>query len=171
MNDVLHSWASYRVAAGYTQQSIADKIGVSRHMIVRLEQSLFPDPPRRFVDELGYWYDVPSSDMMKSYHSLVKDKRAQFKENYSSFSNILHGYKGIANPLVYYREQQNLSRIGFCKRICVHPDPIRDYEINDQRGVPQQLIIACNEMGWDYAPLESAVTEWRISGRYARNGT
>jgi transcriptional regulator with XRE-family HTH domain len=168
MTDTVHTWASYRVNSGYTQQGIADKIGVSRHMIMRLEQGLFAEPPRRFLDLLGFYYDVPTSDLIKSYHALVKHKRETYSVEYRSFSDVLKGYIGFTNPLVYYREVQNLSRIGFCKRMCLHPDPIRDYEINMQRGIPLQLINACNSIQWDYAPLESAVTEWRISGRYRR---
>lgn len=164
----IHTWSSYRVAAGYTQQSIADKVGVSRHMIVRLEQCLFTEPPRRFLDQLGYYYNVPVSDLIKAYHGLVAEKRELFKNEYMSFKEVLRGYEGYTNPLVYYREVQKLSRIGFCKKLCLHPDPIRDYEINDQRGVPQQLRVACNDISWDYGYLESAVSEWRISGRYKR---
>jgi len=164
----VHTWASYRVAAGYTQAEIAATIGVSRHMIVRLEQALFTEPPRRFLDQLGWYYGVSTKDLISSYHQLVKNKRETFANEYQSFKEVLSGYAGYTNPLVFYRESQGLSRIGFCKRICVHPDPIRDYENNDQRGVPQQLRVACNAIEWDYAPLEDAVTTWRISGRYRR---
>jgi len=134
-------------------------------MVMRLEQGLLSNP--LYTEELATLYDSTPKVMKELYYDFIQRTRDSFKEKYPSFVT-LNGYRGIQHPLVHYRDNNNLSQVGFCKGLCLHPDPIRDYELNQQRGIPQQLIVACNDIAWNYGHLESAVTEWRIDGRADR---
>jgi len=139
---------------------------VSRHMVIRLEQSLFPSPLHS--EALSDLYSVDQELLISEYYRYIKTTRLEFSSRYPPFSEVLYHYSGSTHPLIYYRERFGLSRIGLCKGLCLHNDPITNYEKNDQRGVPQQLIIACNSIEWDYGPLENAVNEWRIAGHADR---
>ncbi len=147
---ISHPWARYRRNMGLTQSSVADRVGVTRHYIIRLEQSLFWHPPDSLLVRLAILYDIELGEFEALFgsglRSLVWDK----------------------HPLVIYRERHGLSRMGLCKGLCLHYDPVSEYEANKQRDIPAQLVEACDDIKWDYQPLVSAVAEWRISGRADR---
>ena len=155
--------ASLRRDRGYTQVFVADRLNIGRQMLMRMEQGLYTDLPHSA--QLGRIYDVTEDEILRLYKEHVARTRERFSLKYPSFRDVLSGYSGAIMPLTYYRNHLQLTQIGFCKGLCVHPDPIRDYELNQQRGIPAQLIIACNAISWDYGALESAVVEWRVEGR------
>jgi len=156
-------WAARRRATGFSQQRVAGYLGVSRHMVLRMEQGLFSDPPH--VQELAILYDSDASTLNMEYHEYVARQREQFAQQHPDFRTVLKNYTDIEHPLVHYREVIGVSQIGFCRGLCLHPDPVRDYEMQAQRGIPKQLIVACNAISWDYGYLESAVLDWKITGR------
>lgn len=161
-----HPWTSYRERAGYTQNHIASELNVSRSFIVKLEAALTNGTPNlKLMEQLSELYGVPVIELGTSYDKYIRDTRADFKTAHPSFKKVLGlDYKFSIHPLKYYRATLKLSQVGFCKGLCLHPGPVANYERNVQRGIPQDLIVASNEIGWDYAPLESAVTQWRING-------
>lgn len=172
MSKISHPWARYRRNAGFTQAEVADRMHVTRHYIIRLEQSLFWHPTDSLMVKLAMLYDVELGEFEESYYRFVRDTRETFAKTHSSFESLFgSGLRPLVfnkHPLVIYRERHGLSRMGLCKGLCLHYDPISEYEANKQREIPAQLIEACEEIKWSYAPLVRAVAEWRISGRADR---
>ena len=162
-----HPFAVRRTKANLTQVDLADLLSVTRHMVLRLEQGLFSYIPPGILRELSGIYLCTTAELEMEYRGFVNEKRDEFKRTHPSFKEIFadQNYTGDEHPLIYYRETLKLSRIGLCKGLCLHPDPITDWEHNKQRGVPAQLKQACSDIYWDYAPLESAVAMWRMDGR------
>jgi len=54
--------------------------------------------------------------------------------------------------------------MGLCKALCLHYDPITEWEQNKQRQIPDQLVNACEDMQWNWQPLAAAVADWRRNG-------
>lgn len=160
MKDTL---ASLRRSKNLTQIEVAGVLGITRHMLMRIEQGIYTDLVH--YEELANIYEMEVEELQKLYRKQVQNTRDQFALKYPDFKTVLKDYSGTIMPLTFYRNTLQLTQIGFCKGLCVHPDPIRDYELNEQRGIPMQLVIACNSVSWDYGALESAVVDWRISGR------
>jgi transcriptional regulator with XRE-family HTH domain len=162
----LHPWAKYRRAAGFTQDSVADVLSVSRHYVIRLEQSLFTSPPKSISIKLSELYGIELGIFEASYYAFVRFKREEFAGKHGSFEKFFTDpYIFKKHPLEFYRDAYSLSRMGLCKGLCLHYDPISEYEKNKQREVPDQLKEACEEIGWDVKPLRRAVADWRTSGR------
>jgi transcriptional regulator with XRE-family HTH domain len=166
-----HPWSSRRKELGLTQAALGKELFVSRHMVIRLEQSLFAEPPPGLLNRLGLVFDEDCTELLREYHSYVRLTRRLFATKNQSFKVVfggLEGYEGLTpylqeqHPLEFYRETQSLSRIGFCKGLCLHQDPINDYEKNRQRDLPAQLYEACSFIGWNIEPLTLAVKDWRI---------
>lgn len=170
---LLHPWAKYRSNAGFTQSEVASYLSVSRHYVIRLEQSLFWRPPSEILIKLGELYGIELGAFEESYYSFVRLKREEFGGAHLAFEQVFsdwdmydsEGYKGRKHPLVFYREAYELSRMGLCKGLCLHYDPISEWEMNKQRGIPDQLKEACEEIKWDWTPLATAVADWRRRGR------
>jgi hypothetical protein len=108
-----------------------------------------------------------------SYYDYVRETREEFAKTHQSFVAVLGrefgylgslDYTGRLHPLVHYRDAYEMSRMGLCKGLCLHYDPITEYEGNNQRDVPEQLKEACEEMKWDWQPLARAVADWRKNG-------
>lgn len=161
-----HPWVSYRERAGYTQNHIAAELKVSRGFITKLEAAITSGTPNfKLLEQLSELYGIPVIELGASWDKYIRDTRADFKARHHSFKDVLGlDYQGKQQPLKHYRTITRLSQVGLCKGLCLHPGPVANYERNAQRGIPHDLIVACNEIGWDYGPLESAVTQWRING-------
>jgi hypothetical protein len=100
-----------------------------------------------------------------SYYDYVRSTREEFAKSHNSFAVLVPTLViNRKHPLVLYRENYELSRMGLCKGLCLHYDPITEYEANKQREVPEQLKEACEEMKWDWQPLADAVAVWRRLG-------
>lgn len=159
-----HPWATRRERIGLTQELVAFELNVNRQTVIRLEQSLFHQPSEEVLTKLGEIYAAPIGELIEEYNTFVKTKRGEFAGRYPNFHQ-LNNYTGFEHPLVAYRESIDLTRLGFCRALCLDYGPISDYENNKQRGIPLELIRACSDMMWDYAPLEEQVVLWRQSGR------
>lgn len=159
-----HPWARRRTQLGLTQDAVAATLHVNRQTVIRLEQGLFHQPSEDVLVKLGILYATPIGDLIRGYNEYVMTQRGEFAGMYPDF-RVLNNYQGFEHPLISYRLSLGLSRLAFCRALCLDYGPVADYETNKQRGIPLELIRACSDMNWDYAPLESAVAEWRSSGR------
>lgn len=166
---MIHPWTTRRKAAGITQLEMADLLGVSRHMVIRLEQSLYHEPSAMILGNLETVLNENGQILRREYLEYVQDMRTLFKVDHLNFKDFFrNGYSGTTHPLVYYRLSYDLSRMGFCKGLCLDYGPITDYEHNKQRGLPLELKLASESIGWEYVDLEEAVTIWRADGRADR---
>jgi hypothetical protein len=148
-----------------TQVEVANIIGVERLSIIRYEQGMFGHLSDEIVDQLGLLYRVDQDLLVMEYRGYQRLKRIQFKEDHRSWREVLTGYGGLKHPLIAYRDTYNLSRNALCKALCLDYGPISAYEANKQRTIPEIIRIASEDIYWDYTALESAVLEWRASGR------
>lgn len=159
-----HPWVVHRERKVLTQEAIASELNVNRQTVIRLEQSLFHSPSDEVLEALSRIYGVSQLELRLEYDEYKMYQRALFKSDHKSFWLALAGYEGAEHPLVWYREQYELSRLAFCRALCLDYSPVADYEANKQRSIPLELMLACNEMSWDYLPLEKAVSDWRLKG-------
>ena len=122
-------------------------------------------PNFQLLKSLSEAYGVNLLELSTAYDAYLRNSRADFKNSHASFLEILgFVFTSQVHPLKYYRSQVGLSQVGFCKGLCIHPGPVANFERNQQRGIPAGLIKACDEIGWSYRPLETAVAQWRANG-------
>lgn len=162
-----HPWAKFRRAAGFTQEEAADRIGVTRRYMIMLEQSLYWHPPDSTMIKLAGLYQIELGTFEMAYYEFVRTKREEFAKTHESFKKHYESKERVfskIHPLVEYRTFYELTRMGFCKALCLHYDPISEYEHNKQRHVPDQLKAAFEEINWDWTTLGDAVSQWRRLG-------
>lgn len=164
-----HPFVVFRSLRDLTQDNLAEKLGVTRHYYLRLEQGLYHEIPERILTQLSDEFGTSKAELSAAYREFQKEQRYSFKAANESFKSVLKNYSGLAHPLVYYRSEMLLTRMGLCKGLCLHYDGVTQYEANKQRGVPLDLKLACSDIYWDYTYLETAVAEWRQSGRADRS--
>ncbi len=161
-----HPWARYRHSVGLTQEEVANKLYVTRHYVIRLEQSLYSDPDRLLVLKLAEMYGVEVGIFQEAYYQYVRDTREEFAKTHESFETYFRYGNPFPklHPLISYRRSYDLSRMGFCKGLCLHYNPMSNWEVNDQRHIPEQLIAACKEINWKTEPLDEMMRNWRHDG-------
>jgi DNA-binding XRE family transcriptional regulator len=161
---MLHPWAKMRRDVNLTQARVATELNIDRLSVIRYEQGMFGHLSDELVDSLATLYRTDPDLLVLEYRGYQRLKRLEFKERYLSW-RYLSGYMGLPHPLIYYRDANDLSRNGLCKGLCLDYGPVSNYEANKQRSIPEIIKIASDDMGWDWTYLESAVLEWRSSGR------
>jgi DNA-binding XRE family transcriptional regulator len=162
-----HPWAVRREKFDLTQNEVALTIKVNRQTVIRLEQSLFHQPSIEVLTAFSSLYSTPIGELVEEYNEYVQFQRGAFAGKYPDFKQM-RNYSGLEHPLVSYRESIDLSRLGFCRGLCLDYYPIVQYEANKQRGLPLELKLACEDMKWDWSILEEEVVLWRQSGRADR---
>lgn len=166
---MLHPWAKMRRAVNLTQADVASILGIERLSVIRYEQGVFGHLSDELIDSISEIYKVDQDLLVMEYRGFQREHRLEFKATHASWQEILKDYEGLKHPLIKYREYYSLSRNGLCKGLCLDYGPISSYEANKQRSVPAIIVQASEDIGWDWAYLESAVSEWRSSGRSSRN--
>ena len=163
-----HPWAKMRRDVNLTQMEVAALLNIERLSIIRYEQGMFGHLSDDLVDSLSQIYKIDQDLLIMEYRGFQRLKRLEFAGEHKRWRDILRGYEGLKHPLVFYREVYDLSRNQLCKQLCLDYGPISRYEANKQREIPLALKIASEDMHWDYTGLESAVLEWRSSGRSSK---
>lgn len=153
-----------RLAVNLTQQEVGNYLDIDRLSVIRYEQGMFGHLSDELVDSLSQLYRVDQDLLIMEYRGYQREQRLRFKEGHADW-RLVKDYKGLKHPLVHYRENYGLSRNGLCKGLCLDYGPISNYEMNKQRAVPESIKIASVDAHWDWTYLESAVLEWRASGR------
>lgn len=163
-----HPWARFRRSSNLTQQQVADALNIERLSVIRYEQGMFNHLSPELLQPLAALYNKPIGTMIHEYRAYQIAQREEFASTHNSWRAVLRGYNGLVHPLIHYRETYELSRNGLCKALCLDYSPISEYESNRQRAIPEVLKTASEDMHWDYTGLESAVLEWRSSGRSSK---
>lgn len=159
-----HPWAVLRRQRGFTQLEIASILGIERLSVIRLEQGMFGHVNKEVLLKLAKVYDAPEGLLLQEYRGFQRETRQHFAATHNDW-RLLRNYTGRKHPLIYYRTYYELSRNGLCRGLCLDYGPISEYETNRQRTIPEIIKIASEDMRWDWTALESAVLEWRASGR------
>lgn len=147
-----------------TQAEVANYLDVTRHMMIRLEQALFAEPPPLALIKLSNLYCISEEELLESYHKYQVDSRLAFAATHSNF-DLLWNYSGSEHPLIYWRTSEDLSSVGLAKGLCVHQGLLYAYEANKQRDLPEDFSNAISFIDWDLLPLTTAVAAWRIKWR------
>lgn len=161
----MHPWAKMRRNVNLTQAEVGMRLGVERLSIIRYEQGMFGHLSDPLLESLSRIYGVDKALLIQEYRGFQRVTRQEFKVKHRSWAVVLNEYQGLKHPLIHYRTYYELSRNGLCKALCLDYGPVAAYERNKQRSIPETLKTASEDIYWDYTGLESAVLEWRASGR------
>ena len=160
-----HPWAKFRRAANMTQQQVANHLNIDRLSVLRYEQGMFGHLSDELLSSLSQIFKQDEALLVMEYRGYQREQRLAFAEEHLAWRAVLKDYQGKLHPLIYYRNYYELSRNALCKGLCLDYGPVSNYEMNKQRTIPAALVQASEDIRWDYTGLESAVLEWRASGR------
>lgn len=161
---MMHPWAKMRRKRNLTQVEVGNILGMDRLSVIRYEQGMFGHLSDSLIDSLSDLYKEDADLLILEYRGYQRLTRLAFAEQYPDWK-FVRGYTGLDHPLIYYRNNIGLSRNALCKGLCLDYGPVSEYEANKQRSLPLSIKVASEDMRWDWTILDSAVSEWRSSGR------
>lgn len=152
---MLNPIREFRQAQGLSVADLAQRAGVTPLAVHRAEQGVFAQVPPRLVyplleaeliTEEGYILSDEDS-LNECYKAWVRKTR---RANYGCLTESLPPFKPGVSPLVHWRMLSGVeSQMGLCSLLCVHPSPIRETELGKQRKLPNQLVEALLDSGYD----------------------
>lgn len=142
---------SRRLQAGWTQDQLADRAGVTHDNIVRNEQGLFNNPsPAVFKAILSYTGE-DATRVLKEYYAWIANKRRSNDIQSAVRRSIMFppSDKLSNHPFKLWRDAAfgRLSRISFCQMLCLHPATVLKYEKTKQQSMPSQIYRALEDSG------------------------
>lgn len=135
-----------REEAGFTLERVSRLTGLSKQFIINSEQAVYVDPPEQLLrffeeDSLDDYYDYQREVRLQNYGKLI--------EPWAFFvgSSKIH-------PFINWRECSGInSARSISKLFCVHPAVMHKFEHSLMESVPDQLISALLESGYDSRTL------------------
>lgn len=131
---------------GRTLAQFAGDIGCHWQTVYLCEQGVFP----HILPTIKEYLRTLSDDLLDvEYVAFVHEKRMLWGyTNGASLFSIDDLGPPVENPIVALRERFGMSRLGFCKAICVHPAHELDCERGDTVVMPEQLQEALIAVGF-----------------------
>ncbi len=152
---MLNPIKEFRQVRGLSVADLAGRAGVTPLAVHRTEQGVFAQvPPRLLYPVLQDVFITETGDVITDEDSLQevyrKFQRFTRRQNYGCLTESLPPFKAGVSPLVHWRMLSGVeSQMGLCSLLCVHPSPIREIELGKQRKLPNQLVEALLESGYD----------------------
>lgn len=146
-----------RLAAGRTQDQLANEAGVTHDNVVRNEQGLFNNPSPKVLWTLVRISGDSIEQIIKEYTAWIAAKRREeplrsIVKRHISFQRpeVL-----TEHPFLLWRRAvtPGISRIAFCQMLCIHPATLLKYEKGDQRPMPSQIYLALKEAGMEISRI------------------
>lgn len=133
-----------RAEAGLTLAQASAEAGCHLQAFFLQEQGVYP----HILPAIGEWiqlrgYYLPEAE--REYREFQRTKRVASGEQFGV--SILELGPPEPNPIVGFRTQLLLSRMGFAKRFCLHPGMLYRVEEGISRSLPSQLAEALLEAG------------------------
>jgi transcriptional regulator with XRE-family HTH domain len=143
-----------RTELGWTQEQLANHIGVDKHFVLRCEQGLYSSPNPKimkfFVTKTGRAAEYIEDDYHKWQH-LRRQLDDTQKLIRAKVTLPTSGFGLSGHPLLLWRHKADpsMSQIDFCKRLATHPFTVARYEEGRQRAMPGQLYNAFKDAGME----------------------
>lgn len=153
MNDIrldlrLNPVRRVRTQHGKGINDIAKDAGVHWQGWYLTENGVYAHIPPKILDHLCSLGES-SNVLAQEYAAFISTQRAAFKEKYERHFTL----EGLGvptrnrSPVEHFRRTLHLSRLGFCKALCVQPGVLYRMEHGQSRSLPQQVRDALREVG------------------------
>lgn len=152
-----------RVHAGLSQQNLANKVGISKHAVLRSEQGMYVEPLPSLLNYMCNNFPVGRLSIIQQYERFQVYVREQsgrllgdIDKELDNWHHHLHNSPSPLSayqlhPLVWLRIIRGYNPTSLAKAICVNQTVVNYFEKNsiNQRTVPEQLSHALKDCGYD----------------------
>lgn len=143
-----------RLKQGLSQYQLADRAGVSKHAVLRLEQGMYDKPLPSLIDYFLDTDTLPYQTLIQEYSDFQIATREANPRLLGDIAFLLTQCPVGTHPLTYLRLRNKLNPTELAKRLCISQTIIVHFEKRSihQHTVPQQLLEALQDA--DYSEVE-----------------
>lgn len=154
--------SEFRRVEGLTQAQMAHLSGVTRLMVLRSEQAVFPQLTLSLLSGmLNRAIITTSVGQVLASEEEIQDAYGAFQRqtrriNYGYLTPDLPNYEPSISPLKQWRlsSDQHGSLVGLAISFCTHPVGLTQVERGLQKTIPAQFVTALLDSGYDEDTLE-----------------
>lgn len=155
-----------REEASLTIDKVAHRTGLSKQYIIKAEQACYAEPS----DALLRFYETNFKDVAKEYYTFQREVR---KQNFGKLIEPWHFHLGELedHPFINWRVCSGVgSRDAISRFYCVHPAIMYKFEMCKITTVPEHLVTALLESGYDAVTLTKLEEAYQAYLQQRREG-
>lgn len=156
---------SLRLMEDETLNSLAQKIGVSKQALIRLEQGTYSDPLPAVLNFYSQNYHRSEHELCVAYAAYQQDKRSNHERYFGDIRPLLQVEVTVENlsqshPLRLLRGSRSLTQIA--KDLCIPQATLTYFERNvvQQKSVPKILCQVLREIGHYSSEVQALVVAY-----------
>ena len=144
--EVINPIVEARLDQAMTSNSLAKKLGLSRQYMSRAEQGTYTSLNPQLIKWVAESQGIHPRSVEDKYRRFQHHKRIDTVDEVQP--HILRRNGSEAEHLTFERWRSGYwtSPLAFAVAFCVHPDSVQKYEEGIQRGMPQQIKIALEQV-------------------------
>ena len=144
--DVTNPIVEARLEKSMTSNMLAKNLGLSRQYLSRAEQGTYTSLNPQLTRWVAQSLSVHPRSVEDKYRSFQHHKRTATVEELAP--HILRRNGAEAEHLTFERWRNGYwqSPLAFAVGMCLHPDSVQKYEEGIQRGMPQQIKMALEQV-------------------------
>jgi len=163
--EIINPFKEIRNQLGYSQVKMANKVGISKHAILRCEQGMYTEPLPSYLNWVVNHTTVTRHELLAQYEAFQVQVRESHQLLLGSFDLSPDPPVGT-HPLVWLRQRFKFNPTSLSKALCLNQTVINYFEQNpiNQRTVPEQLLTALKDAGYpnyDLALFEKWYRDYR----------
>lgn len=157
----------HRFVNNISISQLAKDFGVTESTIIRTEQGLYNEIPPNVLRHLAA-HSLSPNTVRRQYARYQTCQRlksgARYNRRTYSFYRSMVAQNPEENPLVLFREKflGYKSRLAFCKDFCLHPSTVKRVEDGLSQTLPQSILDALGEAGFDGWLLEKLLENYLV---------
>ncbi|SRR5881394_1830392 len=175
-NETMNVITRYRKDAGLTEQELADKSGVTRNYIVKLEQTVYRSPSEKVTNYLAEATYGSTSEIVTEYDEDFRRKQDHMDaleppdwDLIKSSLSVLLNQKPETHPFVLLRQLLSDhylmpgSQIKWATTFNIHPAELSKYELGKTINMPSSVVRSLVRLGCPTELLgfvDARVHEW-----------
>lgn len=165
-----------RIHAGLSQQNLANKVGISKHAVLRSEQGMYVEPLPSLLNYMCNNFPVGRLTLIQQYERFqvyTRETSGRLLGDMESELDTWHTYLHSSptalspyqlHPLVWLRTIRGYNPTSLAKAICVNQTVVNYFEKNsiNQRTIPEQLTHALKDCGYEDDELASLADAYSV---------
>lgn len=148
-----------------SQAQLADKIGCTKHAILRLEQGMFTTPLPVVLEFFADNYHVPKLALLQQYEEFQIHTRATNGKLLGEFViDLLHWNYDHGNPLDYLLKVHGYNPTSFAKALCINQKVVSMFLQGTPVGkitVPEQITSSLRDAGYSEDDTEMLCRKYK----------
>jgi len=137
-----------------TLQALAEKCNVTLNAVYNQECGVYPYILGNILMVLVNEYGEEYFSLNERYKEFIKERRLTFLDELGPFNYRDIEVDATLSPIAVFRRSLDLSKMAFCKRLCIQPSLLNRCEAGACQTLPSAIVNALRQVGFEDEGIE-----------------